>query len=91
MNYAARSVISPDVNIEPNEIGIPPVFARKLTFPEPVTDANFHEMRQRVITGPRGYPGASIVEYEDGRQLSLVCVLGFQRINVTHSFRSRTN
>lgn len=72
VNYAARSVISPDINIEPSEIGIPPVFARKLTFPEPVTPANFHELRQRVITGPRGYPGATIVEYEDGHQLSLV-------------------
>lgn len=71
VNYAARSVISPDVNIEPNEIGIPPVFARKLTFPEPVTPANFHELRQWVIAGPRGYPGASMVEYEDGRQQSL--------------------
>ncbi|KAH9482769.1 DNA-directed RNA polymerase I subunit rpa1 [Psilocybe cubensis] len=71
VNYAARSVISPDVNIEPNEIGIPPVFARKLTFPEPVTPSNFHEMRQLVITGPHGYPGAAIVEYEDGHQQSL--------------------
>ncbi|EMD40913.1 hypothetical protein CERSUDRAFT_131304 [Gelatoporia subvermispora B] len=66
VNYAARSVISPDVNIEPSEIGIPPVFARKLTFPEPVTPFNFHELRQYVITGPRGYPGATMVEYEDG-------------------------
>ncbi|KAL1944308.1 hypothetical protein VTO73DRAFT_3493 [Trametes versicolor] len=66
VNYAARSVISPDVNIEPNEIGIPPVFARKLTFPEPVTPNNFHELRQLVITGARGYPGATMVEYEDG-------------------------
>ena len=72
VNYAARSVISPDVNIEPNEIGIPPVFARKLTFPEPVTPANFHELRQYVIAGARGYPGASMVEYEDGHQQSLV-------------------
>ncbi|KAJ7129444.1 hypothetical protein C8R44DRAFT_776823 [Mycena epipterygia] len=71
VNYAARSVISPDVNIEPNEIGVPPVFAQKLTFPEPVTPANFHEMRQRVITGPKGYPGASLVEYEDGHQVLL--------------------
>ncbi|KAM5535538.1 hypothetical protein V8D89_010875 [Ganoderma adspersum] len=66
VNYAARSVISPDVNIEPNEIGIPPVFARKLTFPEPVTPNNFHELRQLVITGARGYPGATMVEFEDG-------------------------
>ncbi|KAJ7490360.1 hypothetical protein B0H11DRAFT_2010213 [Mycena galericulata] len=71
VNYAARSVISPDVNIEPSEIGVPPVFAQKLTFPEPVTPANFHEMRQRVITGPKGYPGATLVEYEDGHQVLL--------------------
>ena len=72
VNYAARSVISPDVNIEPNEIGIPPVFARKLTFPEPVTPANFHQLRQLVITGPSGYPGATMVEYEDGHLQFLV-------------------
>lgn len=72
VNYAARSVISPDVNIEPNEIGIPPVFARKLTFPEPVTPANFHEMRALVIAGPQNYPGATMVEYEDGHLQFLV-------------------
>jgi DNA-directed RNA polymerase beta' subunit len=72
VNYAARSVISPDVNIESNEIGIPPVFARKLTYPEPVTSLNFHELRQQVITGPKGYPGATFVEYEDGTKQSLV-------------------
>ncbi|KAF8522225.1 hypothetical protein BU17DRAFT_45191 [Hysterangium stoloniferum] len=66
VNYAARSVISPDVNIEPNEIGIPPVFARKLTFPEPVTQHNFREMRDLVIKGTREYPGATMVEFEDG-------------------------
>ncbi|KAF8580902.1 beta and beta-prime subunits of DNA dependent RNA-polymerase [Ramaria rubella] len=71
VNYAARSVISPDVNIEPNEIGIPPVFARKLTFPEPVTQHNFRAMRDLVIRGTREYPGASMVEYEDGHMQQL--------------------
>ncbi|KAH7338691.1 hypothetical protein B0J17DRAFT_658102 [Rhizoctonia solani] len=66
VNYAARSVISPDVNIETNEIGIPPVFARKLTFPEPVTSHNVKELRQAVINGVATYPGASIVQNEDG-------------------------
>src|SRR2546423_4475213 len=32
VNYAARSVISPDPNIETNEIGVPLVFAKKLTY-----------------------------------------------------------
>ena len=72
VNYAARSVISPDVNIEPNEIGVPPVFARKLTYPEPVIPANLEKLRQAVINGPDHYPGAKMVEYEDGRLQSLV-------------------
>lgn len=60
------------MNIDTNEIGIPPVFARKLTFPEPVTPLNFLELHRLVKAGPREYPGASIVEFEDGTQHSLV-------------------
>lgn len=71
VNFAARSVISPDINIETNEIGVPPVFARKLTFPEPVTPHNVHIMRQLVINGPKTYPGATMVQNEDGQQISL--------------------
>lgn len=65
VNYAARSVISPDPNIETNEIGVPPVFARKLTYPEPVTAHNIKELRQAVINGPFKWPGATHVQHED--------------------------
>ena len=71
VNYAARSVISPDVNIETNEIGVPPVFARKLTFPEPVTAHNVNQMRQLVINGPNVHPGACFIQMEDGHLISL--------------------
>ncbi|GAA5979497.1 hypothetical protein JCM11641_005413 [Rhodosporidiobolus odoratus] len=71
VNYAARSVISPDVNIETNEIGVPPVFARKLTFPEPVTRHNINQLRQMVINGPHEHPGASFIQMEDGTLISL--------------------
>jgi len=50
---------------------VPPVFARKLTFPEPVTPHNVHIMRQLVINGPKAYPGAMMVQNEDGQQISL--------------------
>ena len=66
VNFAARSVISPDVNIETNEIGVPPVFAKRLTYPEPVTVHNYELMRQLVINGPDVYPGAHAVRGEDG-------------------------
>ncbi|KAI8391772.1 uncharacterized protein BYT42DRAFT_642179 [Radiomyces spectabilis] len=65
VNYAARSVISPDPNIETSEIGIPPVFAKKLTYPEPVTPHNIKELRQAVINGPFKWPGATHVQNED--------------------------
>ena len=57
VNFAARSVISPDPCISTCEIGIPEVFAKKLTFPQPVTPWNVHELRQAVINGPECYPG----------------------------------
>lgn len=71
VNYAARSVISPDPNIETNEIGIPPVFAVNLTYPEPVTSYNFQEMRQAVINGPNIWPGATAIEDESGQLIKL--------------------
>lgn len=71
VNYAARSVISPDPNIETNEIGIPPVFAVKLTYPEPVSAYNFEEMRKCVINGPTVWPGATHIEKEDGTLVAL--------------------
>lgn len=66
VNFAARSVISPDVNIETNEIGVPPVFAQKLTFNEPVTVHNIERMRRLVINGPNKYPGAVAIRNENG-------------------------
>ncbi|EPS35469.1 hypothetical protein H072_11162 [Dactylellina haptotyla CBS 200.50] len=67
VNYAARSVISPDPNIETNEIGVPLAFAKKLTYPEPVTPHNVDVMRQAVINGPSVWPGATHIENENGR------------------------
>lgn len=49
------------------------MFARTLTFPVPVTDANVTEMRQLVINGPT-WPGASMLELEDGSLITLVRV-----------------
>ena len=64
-NFAARTVISPDPNIETSEIGVPLVFARKLTFVEQVTAINYEKMRQRVINGPFKYPGATMILTHD--------------------------
>ena len=71
VNFAARSVISPDPNIETNEIGVPPVFAKKLTYPEPVTSHNFYEMKEAVLNGVDKWPGAAAIENENGQVINL--------------------
>uniref|UniRef100_H3A1U0 DNA-directed RNA polymerase subunit n=1 Tax=Latimeria chalumnae TaxID=7897 RepID=H3A1U0_LATCH len=71
VDYAARSVICPDMYINTNEIGIPMVFATKLTYPQPVTPWNVQELRQAVINGPNVHPGASMVINEDGSRTIL--------------------
>ncbi|XP_062517493.1 DNA-directed RNA polymerase I subunit RPA1-like isoform X2 [Corticium candelabrum] len=71
VNYAARSVISPDPYINVDEVGIPLVFAQRLTYPQPVTSLNVEEMREAVSNGPLNYPGATLVEREDGTVVRL--------------------
>ncbi|XP_024394449.1 DNA-directed RNA polymerase I subunit 1 [Physcomitrium patens] len=71
VNYACRSVISPDPYIAVNEIGIPPYFATRLTYPERVTPWNVHQMREAVENGPQVHPGATHVEDEEGRIIGL--------------------
>lgn len=88
VNYAARSVISPDPMIETNEIGIPPVFAIKLTYPEPVTDYNFQELRNAVINGPLVWPGATQVQNEDGSIVSLHNMTVEQRTAIANQLQT---
>lgn len=71
VNYACRSVISPDPYINTDEIGIPLIFASKLTYVQPVTSWNLEQLRKMVINGPNKYPGAVMIEYEDGRKTML--------------------
>ncbi|ELV10798.1 DNA-directed RNA polymerase I subunit RPA1 [Tupaia chinensis] len=79
VDYAARSVICPDMYINTNEIGIPMVFATKLTYPQPVTPWNVQELRQAVINGPGVHPGAAMVINEDGSRTALSAVDVTQR------------
>lgn len=71
VNYAARSVISPDPYINTGEIGIPIVFAKNLTFPEPVRENNLEYLRKLVENGPNVHPGANMVEEKDGKKIIL--------------------
>lgn len=68
VDFACRSVISPDPYVGSNEIGLPLYFATVLTYPTPVTPFNIKEMRTLVERGPANYPGARWVETHVGRK-----------------------
>ncbi|XP_022154235.1 DNA-directed RNA polymerase I subunit 1 [Momordica charantia] len=59
VNFACRSVISPDPYLAVNEIGIPPYFALRLSYPERVTAWNVQKLRNAIINGPETHPGAT--------------------------------
>eukprot|EP00388_Colpodella_angusta_P019739 GDKJ01049367.1.p1 GENE.GDKJ01049367.1~~GDKJ01049367.1.p1 ORF type:complete len:2039 (-),score=678.56 GDKJ01049367.1:442-6558(-) len=85
VNFAARSVISPDPSINTNEIGMPIHFAMTLTFPEPVTTFNVEWLRTLVINGPEKYPGAQAVKERSGRRKDLSYLDEEQRIALANS------
>ncbi|TVU21224.1 hypothetical protein EJB05_30849, partial [Eragrostis curvula] len=67
VNYACRSVISPDPSLAVNEIGIPPVFATRLTYPEKVTPWNAKKLQEAIKNGADIYPGAT--HYRDNKNM----------------------
>ena len=67
VDFSARSVISPDPNLQVDELGVPLSIAMNLTFPEVVTDLNIDKLKQLVKNGPTKYPGAKMIKSNDGK------------------------
>lgn len=80
VNFSARSVISPDPYITANEVGIPVIFAVKLTYPEPVNHHNLAKMKAAILNGPDAHPGAESVILDDGCEIRLKANDAQQRI-----------
>lgn len=66
VNFSARTVISPDPNININEIGVPELIAKEMSVPEMVNEYNIERLRKYVLNG-NIYPGASKVITRDGK------------------------
>jgi len=66
VDYSARSVITPDPNIELDELGVPSKIALNLTYPEKVTVYNKERLNKLIKNGPKIWPGAnSIIKKND--------------------------
>jgi DNA-directed RNA polymerase subunit A' len=71
VDYSARTVISPDPNIDINQVGVPVHIATKLTVPDVVTERNLEELRKLVINGPYKHPGALYIIRPDQKRIRL--------------------
>ncbi|MCW8802143.1 MAG: DNA-directed RNA polymerase subunit A', partial [Candidatus Bathyarchaeota archaeon] len=75
VDFSARTVVSPDPNLDINEVGVPQEIAMRLSMPEKVTVWNIEQMRELIINGPEQFPGALYVVRPDGKRVRLEFVI----------------
>ncbi|GFY88058.1 RNA polymerase II large subunit [Actinidia rufa] len=74
VDFSARTVITPDPNINIDELGVPWSIASNLTYPETVTPYNIEWLKKLVEYGPHpppGKTGAKHIIRDDGQRLDL--------------------
>ncbi|EDV28888.1 uncharacterized protein TRIADDRAFT_49721 [Trichoplax adhaerens] len=71
VDFSARTVITPDSNLEIDQVGVPRSIAQTLSYPEIVTPLNIDRMYVLVRRGPDHYPGAKYVIRESGERINL--------------------
>jgi DNA-directed RNA polymerase subunit A' len=80
VDFSARTVISPDPNLDISEVGVPNDVAMRLSVPEKVTAWNIEGMKKLVINGPEKYPGALYIIRPDGKRIRLEFVVDREKI-----------
>jgi len=66
VDFSARSVITPDPNIDLDQLGVPIKIAMNLTYPEIANSFNIKELQEFVYTGPKEWPGAKSIVKKNG-------------------------
>lgn len=71
VDYSARTVISPEAELDIDQLGIPQHVALTLTVKERVTDFNKDALWRAILAGPRAIGGATAVVYANGTTVRL--------------------
>ena len=71
VDFSARSVITPDPNIDLDQLGVPIKIALNLTFPEIVNSFNIEELKTYIKNGPDIWPGAKSIIKRDGNRYTI--------------------
>lgn len=59
VDFSGRTVISPDPNLRIDEVAVPLLVAKNMTYPEQVTRYNIDKLRACVQNGTKTWPGAN--------------------------------
>ncbi|KAI5307518.1 hypothetical protein KEM55_008081, partial [Ascosphaera atra] len=59
VDFSGRTVISPDPNLRVDEVAVPELVAKNMTYPERVTRYNKEKLQQRIRNGTHTWPGAN--------------------------------
>ena len=65
VDFSGRTVISPDPNLGIDQVAVPELVAKNLTYPEKVSRYNIVKLRERICNGPSKWPGANYVSKKD--------------------------
>jgi len=65
VDFSGRTVISPDPNLSIEEVAVPELIAKNLTYPERVSRYNIAKLRARINNGANKWPGANYIIKED--------------------------
>lgn len=66
VDFSGRTVISPDPNLGIDQVAVPDLVAKNMTYPERVNAANIEAMRKAIRNGQKVWPGANGVQKKDG-------------------------
>jgi DNA-directed RNA polymerase III subunit RPC1 len=64
VDFSGRTVISPDPNLAIDQVGVPVLVAKVMTYPERVNRYNLLKLRQYIINGPEKHPGANVIRLQ---------------------------
>ncbi|MCJ1287100.1 hypothetical protein MMC26_006448 [Xylographa opegraphella] len=65
VDFSGRTVISPDPNLGIDQVAVPELVAKNLTYPETVSRYNIEKLRTRILNGTRKWPGANYITKKD--------------------------
>ncbi|CZT45060.1 probable DNA-directed RNA polymerase III subunit RPC1 [Rhynchosporium secalis] len=72
VDFSARTVISPDPNLSIEQVAVPILVAKNMTYPERVQAHNMAKLKKVVSNGPMIHPGANqIVKKDSDHKISL--------------------